>query len=747
MKHALRKYLSPCGSALFMVVSTMAALTVLVTAMYMSVLSSRQVQYATFDQEQAYVTSTSVADIITASMADKSYRNTQMVKKINCLKVGESYSTGGNDFASLVGSGTKEDTEIGAYSVDVKRLNDETMYGTTWNIYDFAVTVEKNGIFETTHKLLRVKDGEDLAMSAIDKFFTSTGYLPNDVWISSVTTDSTLFCDNEYTIFAKDRYASGDGDIKINMDITCAGAALFNGQTTILPVDKAMTWTFGNNVTFASGCTIGDFNLGTSKEHGTILVGGDMTINGTNAGKTFPSNVDVYVLGNLYIGGVYANFNGNLYVNGDIIAENGNYHNFSSVYVNGTMKQKSGAKLNTNKLVVKGTWPIDDVEAKSDLIDNKIGISAYPKWQLHTSGLSVENISFQSYEDEGVRGKFVHYIKDDCIIGEVVDNRLKESQVDNLTIIIDTGDDPNGVRTLGVQANCDRVGIPNTFMWFPDARGSGSQKITILTVGQGTLLIDVPDGVTYQATDQEFFGHIAWYMMAGGSIETTKYGTPYFSRNGSVSPTLQQQIHQGNFILQKPDGTCNYTKVGSGKDAYYKCDSHGGSFTENDVKQVEEGKKDTLCIGRILRDKVDTYYVSHSSVKSNIEKYYNSYYGDYLNSSSGYSSGSYYPNVNIFVNSVLENADIQFGVKKATQEAVQENVYCGYVYAPYMTYVSIGSGGGLKTVGGLVVSDIALSGSYEYIFAQTERTITQIIGEDMPSLHPVGNRTWRVHGC
>ena len=34
MKHALRKYLSPCGSALFMVVSTMAALTVLVTAMY-----------------------------------------------------------------------------------------------------------------------------------------------------------------------------------------------------------------------------------------------------------------------------------------------------------------------------------------------------------------------------------------------------------------------------------------------------------------------------------------------------------------------------------------------------------------------------------------------------------------------------------------------------------------------------------------------------------------------------------------
>ena len=64
MKHALRKYISPCGSALFMVVSTMAALIVLVTAMYMSVLSSRQVQFATFDQEQAYVTSSSIGDMV-----------------------------------------------------------------------------------------------------------------------------------------------------------------------------------------------------------------------------------------------------------------------------------------------------------------------------------------------------------------------------------------------------------------------------------------------------------------------------------------------------------------------------------------------------------------------------------------------------------------------------------------------------------------------------------------------------------
>ena len=144
MKHALRKYLSPCGSALFMVVSTMAALTVLVTAMYMSVLSSRQVQYATFDQEQAYVTSTSVADIFTAYISDSKNASTTIMKKIGTMKAGQTITTNGNDFAAF--GGTKEDSAIGAYTVDIKRLNNETISGVDWNVYDIAVTVQKNGI-------------------------------------------------------------------------------------------------------------------------------------------------------------------------------------------------------------------------------------------------------------------------------------------------------------------------------------------------------------------------------------------------------------------------------------------------------------------------------------------------------------------------------------------------------------------------------------------------------------------------
>ena len=745
MKHALRKYLSPCGRALFMVVSTMAALTVLVTAMYMSVLSSRQVQYATFDQEQAYVTSTSVADIFTAYISDSKNASTTIMKKIGTMKAGQTITTNGNDFAAF--GGTKEDSAIGAYTVDIKRLNNETISGVDWNVYDIAVTVQKNGIAETTHSLVRSKNGEPTQMEPIDRFFTSTGYLPNDVWISSVTTDSTLYCDNEYTIFSKDKYASGDGDVNINMDIVCAGAALFNDKTTIKPVSKPMTWIFGNNVTFGQGCTISDFNLGTSSENGKIIVGGDMTLEGNNAGKTFPANVDVYVMGNLYLGkNVYAFFNGNLYVKGDIIAESDKSHSFSSVYVNGTMKQRSGDDIK-GTLNNKGTCPDNVMTDAENIMNSRIGGSVFPKWQAETAGLPIENIYFNTDDtNQGASAKYIHYIDHDCTIGNVKDIYGGSGDSVNLTIVIDTGDDPQGVRTLSVRPNCDDVGVDDTFMWYPEASPSGGKTLTILTVGQGTLVIDVPDGVTYQASDQEFFGHIAWFMIAGGSINETAKGAPYFSRNTSLSPGLQSQIHNSSFILQEDDGTCSYRKVGSGKDSYYVCDSHGGSYEEHNVKTVEEGKKDTLCVGRILKDKIDAYYVSHASVKSNIVDYYSNYFGEFRNGSSGYSLGSYYPNVNIFVISVLENADIQFGCKKSDNSSIMENVYCGYVYAPYMTYVSIGSGGGLKNVGGLIVSDIALSGAYEYIFAQPERTITQISGEDMEALQPSGSRTWRVHG-
>lgn len=746
MKHALRKYLAPCGSALFMVVSTMAALVVLVTAMYMSVVSSGKVQYATFNQEQAYISSTSIGDMIASAIP----KNKALNAKLSTLKVGEKYSTDGNGFAAF--GGTNEESDVGAYTVDITRLNNETVNGEEAFVYDMAVTVSKNGVVETTHMFMTSTPDKPQEMERISRFFTNTGYLPNDVWISSVTTDSTVHCDNEYTIFSKDINTDkfgGGGDVIFNMDVTCAGAALMDASAQFKNVTKPLTWVIGNNLTIGNNTTLNKWEMGgTSSEHAKLIVGGDLIL---NSDMKTPAYTDVYVLGNLYINPVcYPDFQGALYVHKDIIFTGTNCRtSISNLYIDGTVRAIPGGAVTTNKLVNNGVW--GDSEAIEDELNSRIGGSVYPNWRINTADFDTVDIIFNT-DDNNAKGsaKYIHYINEDCTIGKVKDLYAGSGSSVNLTIVIDTGDDPLGERHLQVSANCDDIGVDDTFMWYPEASPSGGKTISVITVGQGTLAIDVPDGVTYQASDQEFFGHIAWFVMAGGKMGKTIHGVPYFDRAGFNLVTMADTISNNNLILQTPDGTCNYTEVtkkdSDGKDyTYYTCDSHGGSYSESDVKDFEDGKEETLCIGRILRDEVDSYFSKHTDQYNQMAKYYEEYFGDtYTNSN--YSLDSYYPNVNIFVVSVLENADIQFGVKKATDESVQNNVFFGYVYAPYMTFVAVGSGGGLKNVGGLVVSDMAVNGAYKYIFAQPDRTIQQIVGDGFDALRPSGSRTWRIHG-
>ena len=114
--------------------------------------------------------------------------------------------------------------------------------------------------------------------------------------------------------------------------------------------------------------------------------------------------------------------------------------------------------------------------------------------------------------------------------------------------------------------------------------------------------------------------------------------------------------------------------------------------------------------------------------------------------SCNYSIDSYCPNVNIFVVSCDQNADIQFGIKKANpSESLQANIFFGYVYAPYMTFVCIGDGGSMKSVGGLIVSDVQINGCLEFLFAQPDDSIKHLAGSGI-SLEKAVKKTWRRYG-
>lgn len=749
MKHALRKYITPCGSALFMVVSTMAALIVLVTAMYMSVLSSRQVQYATFDQEQAYVTSTSIADAINAYLTGGNYTNSAFTASVSDLKVGESLTTDGNGFASLSSSGTNSDTPVGAYTVDIVRLPDEDRSGKTVFVYDVAVTVSVNDVIETTHTYITAETSTTgNNMDHVDRFFTATGYLPNDIWVGTVVSDSALYFDNEYAIVSEHINSNshgGDGDCNLNMDITCAGSLLIN-QGQAKDFTEPRRWVVGNTLTIGSSFN-SDITLGgTSTKHSTVYVGGDLVYNAN--WKHFGEFTDVYVIGNIYAntGGW---FDGNVYVNGNVVISTNSDVKFKNLYINGSVIGENGVTPNMSNINVAGTWA--DTTACEDTLNARIGGQSYPNWVVDTSGMKTEDIVFNTDDTNlGANAKYIHYINKDCKIGKVYDAYKGSGTSVELTIIIDTGDDPDKGINLSVTANCDDQGIDNTFMWYPEARASGGKIINILTIGCGKLVVDVPEGVTYQASDREVFGHIGWFMTSGGTVETTTNGAPYFKRGAFDIYSVQNKIRDNKFIVSGGED-CEFERVegtylNCKEEVHYTCKEHGGMYEQKDYDKYVSGFTTSLCRGRLDKKVMKKFLEDNPSVLSNLEKYHKNYYGKNLNGSCSYSEECYYPNVNIFVVSCDVNADIQFGIKKANpEESLQANIFFGYVYAPYMTFVSIGDGGSMKSVGGLIVSDVQINGNVEFLFAQPEDSISHMAGSGS-SLSAATKKTWRRYG-
>ncbi len=751
MKHALRKYIAPCGSALFMVVSTMAALVVLVTAMYMSVVSSGKVQYATFNQEQAYVSSTSIADIMKGYICDSKNQKKDLVVKVLDLNVGQSITTNGNSFASLSDTGTELDTDLGGYTVDITRLQDETISNTKWYVYDLAVTVSENGVVETTHTYIRTKDPEDPDPSDIDRFFTATGYIPNDVIAGGGTFTSKMYFDAEYSMFTKPKNYDSSA-LTIDTDLVAAGSVVFDhASANPVHLSEPGEWYVGNNMyiksqpnTFDLGGQNGQNSKAEDNEHGLLVVGGDFEMSTTGqfqigaAGKY----TDVYVLGDFYLGS--CTIYGNVYVAGDLIIINSNWNTTDQngqgkFYIDGDVKVLDGVTPHMNgkgwqggaeglqavkeELKKNGTWSgILETDEKytyssdeiTSMLNTAIGGSTYPKWNIDTSDfltesngdLKVVDLHFDLGYENPV---YTIEINDDCVIGGIYSTG---NQINAATIIINTGDSEDDVRNIRLSANC---ADGESFSWCPETVESG-RIVNVLTVGKGTLLVDVPDGVRYQATNQEFFGHMGWFKLLGG-VELTKNGCVYYDRaSGFELNNPDQNIINPNGLIHSTCSSCTYEEVTVDGESKWKCTD------SNHYKTYAEEPEDDVCAGYVDEGRV-TSYASSKGIDLD------------------YNGEEQIPNVNIYVISCSESADIQFG-----GDGVMNNLYFGYVYAPFMTYVDKGAGGGAKVIGGLIVSDYVITGYYRYTYCLPTKSINDLVGDDFEYLRPTGSREWRNYG-
>lgn len=751
MKHALRKYITPCGSALFMVVSTMAALIVLVTAMYMSVLSSRQVQYAIFDQEQAYVSSSTIADGLRAYLAkDKNSALAKLLTDESKMAVGDKYYTDGNGFASF-GAGTKPDTTLGAYDVVITRLNDEKINDNDYFVFDFEVTASENGAVETTHTLVTYPKSVVGLPPLIKDFFAATGYTPNDVTPGGGTFTESMRFDAEYTMFTKPKGFDSQA-LTIDTDMTCAGSVVFDHKTANpVAATDTLEWYIGNNFYIRSqpdkfdlGGKNGQMDKAENEEHGKIVIGGDFEM--AQAGYfqigAPDKYTDVYVLGNCYIGSL--KLYGNLYVAGDVTFINSTWNEMGQsglgkFYIDGNVYARDGVTVHINgkgetqdsldEAKKYGRWADiqdDDYfltsEEIKDKLNKEIGSNTFYNWQIKDDEFVQDSKGNPKKVDINFdlsNGNYVQEINENVVIGKITSIG---NNVDAATIVIDTGDEGD-VRILRVSANC---ADGESFSWCPETVLEG-RKMNILTKGKGTLVIDVPEGVRYQATDQEFFGHMGWYFLCGGKL-ATKGGAEYFDRNGLVLNDPDTAIISPNKLIHTTCSDCEYTTGddGDGYGMYYVCTKHPDHYTKH--YYLNEEPDSCICEGHLDTDKV-TSYANSKSINLN-------YHGE-----------EQMPNVNIYVISSKESADIQFG-----GDNVMNNAYYGYVYAPYMTYVDKGSGGGVKIVGGLIVSDYVITGYYRYVHCLPTMPISDIMlkcGVQFTTdnaLQAGGSRAWRVFG-
>lgn len=900
MKHTLRKYISNCGSALFMVVSTMAALILLVTAMYLSVMSSRTAQLTVFNQEQNYVSASSISDIVAAYIVDDANGSSALVTKMLALDSpdvsgGTSViKTNGNGFASLTAGGVgSDDTVLGGYDVTITRLADEKDSGKTLRVYDIAVTVSNNGTYETAHMQISIPEAEPSTMPAIEQFFTATGYLPNDVLVDSmVKTDAPMIFDAEYVEFDQTVYSMGGSEPVFRTDMICAGtfqhgsAGRFEGSSS-----EPMDWVIGNNLiinrsnygyplgrggvdgnmyvggNLYSGTNIavgatgqetnlyiqGDAFLDTFKVVGEAYFGGSVEIGGTNSsfdqavyiknnleydhlvtndlavicgnmssegssssawgsnfnGKTYvgkdlilkssSSSIkttnfhdDVVVVGNVVLSGL-CEFKKNLYVLGNLTVNvvDGTQAKFDgNVYVKGTVTTNGGATVTTQALTddtakdyIKANFNVDTGEKDADgnavvksLIDGvdstsgvgttklsdavtymnkRIGGSVYPKWVV-TSAKFAETPVDITFCDGDIDGDYsdvnastyFYYINEDCVIGDIT---VEAGGNKRFTIVIYTGSEETDVRKIRVSANC---ADGKTFSWMPDRTDC---PVNIVTVGKGSLVIDVPEGVTYQATRDEYIGHAGWLMMSGVTFDSTTGALSSHSANNFVDPITNHGI------IHSSCTTCDYEEAEVNGQECYTCKKHGGTFTAVAYEEYKAGARTCLCEGRVDYDKVDAYWTNNSTKKAEALKFLtlkkNTLSDENLITDSLDEDDILHPNVDLFIVSCEESADIQFGADKngtvdfaadstitLSSGGLNNNVFFAYIYAPYMTFVQLGDGGaGIKGAGGLVVSDYVISAPYSFFYIQPTRSIENIAGAD-EILSPQGGRDWRIYG-
>lgn len=786
MKRALLRLKGGKGSVLFFIIAIMTVMIVLASAVYYSTISARAQVEIKYGNEQSYQSAVSLNDLVTEYLNTKT--DDAFVDAIIALSPNKSLTTKGDGtdaFAELAGG-------LGDYKITVTKLSGDS--GDEKQTIKVETEVLVNGETSTVTSI-----GEFTLVSkpySFDRFFTSTGYAPNDVVMSGMTVTSTMYLDNEYSQIGSSQ--SGNSGINIRAEVISAGTLSINNAPINSNGDQTFDITTGNNLIMTYNGGQGAMNL----NGGRIRVGGNL-IQGTSF--NYKNDTDVYVVGDFISGRPSDDSDCEIYVNGDA-AFFGNETYMGKVYVNGDVyidkevntgdKFPGGITVGGNVYLCSGSsyygaqkaWikshGVDDSRIK-DYTDASIRFeakngdndSAYNALRANMDKARGSNEQAYSYVWPSDSGTCESLTNVKAKINEKVGNpeytnwnMTKKFINDDGTYTVDPINynfgNPSASeleRFAGTGSNENQLIV--SAEKFGQYVVMGDMRITNGPWNGYNIVFDttMPDGndidmyvylpancymkktppanewssPTYsfsnKSEDKSKFNCFRWNNQPEGlfdgwfSVLTKGKGSVIFVIGDGVTYFAQTRVFMGHYNLLKevlPDAIAADGKV-----------TNTDKFSEAKVSAImrttdTDARKQTLFKQNIL------------------DKYKNS--GGIHN--------------NLFVVAINKNSDVNFDM--------QYNTFCGFIYAPYMTF---GAGksteGHFAMLGGLIVSDYEMPNTsrvymatipYDYYDRYVDSTLTGTEKEDarfdymeklisnsggeIGTLGSSSSRSWRKYG-
>lgn len=740
MKRALLRLKSGRGSVLFFIIAIMSVMIVLASAVYYSAVSARKQVEIRYGDEQSYQSAISLNDIVTEYLNTKT--EDAFVDAILALAPGSSLTTQGtgtDSFAKLAEG-------LGDYKVTVTKISGDS--GDEKQTVKIETEVIVNGESSTVTSV-----GEFTLVSkpySFDRFFTSTGYAPNDVVMSGMTVTSTMYLDNEYSQIGS--LQSGNSGINIKAEVISAGTLAFNNAPINANGDKTFDITVGNNLIMTYNGGQGAMNL----NGGRIRVGGNL-IQGTSF--NYKNDTDVYVVGDLISGRPSDDSNCEIYVNGDA-AFFGNETFAGKVYVNGDVyidkevntgdKFPGGITIGGNVYLCSGssyfgaqkTWikshGIDDSRIK-DYSDASIRFEA--KNGENDSAYNALRANMDKARSLAGGTAAYNYIwPSDSYLCEsltnvkaTINDKIGNPEYTNWNMTKKFINDDGTYTVDPINYEFDNATDPAA----RDSRfaGTGSNKNQLIVsaekFGQYVIMGDVritngdwngynivfdttmPDGkdidmyvylpanclmektgensykFSNKETDKSKFNCFRWNNQPEGQfagrfcVLTKGKGSVIFIIGDGITYFAQQRLFMGHYNLLKevlPDAI-----------------NADGTVNTND--KFTNAETITAKMTSIMRS-TDANAKLHTVFKKDVVNKYKD-------------SGGLHNN--LFMVAINKNSDVNFDMPY--------NTFCGYIYAPYMTFGAGKSGeGNFAMLGGLIVSD--------YEMPSTSRTFMATIPYD-----------------